>query len=158
MAQFLQLAQGDGPFEAGLRLLPWTGTLFVVAPLAGARVRQVGERPLVAGGLLLQAAGMAWIALAAEPGLAYGAFALPLIVAGAGASWAIPGAQGAVAGAVAPAAIGRASATFSALRQLGGAFGVAVLAAVFAARGGYGSPQGVCSRVAPGTGGAPPVS
>jgi EmrB/QacA subfamily drug resistance transporter len=158
MAQFLQLAQGDGPFEAGLRLLPWTATLFVVAPLAGARVRQVGERPLVAGGLLLQAAGMAWIALAAEPGLAYGAFALPLVVAGAGASMAIPAAQSAVVGAVAPADIGRASATFSALRQLGGAFGVAVLAAVFAARGGYGSPHGFSAGFAPAIGVAAAVS
>jgi EmrB/QacA subfamily drug resistance transporter len=141
MAQFLQAAQGDGPLEAGVRLLPWTATLFVVAPVAGARVRRVGERPLIAGGLLLQAAGMAWVAVAAGPELAYGALAAPLVLAGAGASMAIPAAQSAVVGAVGPADIGRASATFSALRQLGGAFGVAILVAVFSARGGYGSAQ-----------------
>ncbi|MCU1349233.1 MAG: drug resistance transporter, EmrB/QacA subfamily, partial [Acidobacteria bacterium] len=35
VTQFLQIGQGDGPLSAGLRLLPWTATLFVVAPIAG---------------------------------------------------------------------------------------------------------------------------
>src|SRR5260221_247615 len=52
MAQFLQTAQGHGPLGAGLRLLPWTATLFVVAPIAGGLVSRLGERPLVAGGLI----------------------------------------------------------------------------------------------------------
>ncbi len=75
---------------------PWTGTLFVVAPIAGALVDRIGERPLLVGGLALQAAGMAWIALIAEPGLAYGEMIAPLVVAGVGASMAIrrPPAQG----------------------------------------------------------------
>jgi EmrB/QacA subfamily drug resistance transporter len=158
MAQFLQTAQGQGPLAAGVRLLPWTATLFVVAPVAGARIGRLGERPLVAGGLLLQAAGMAWIALAAAPDIAYGALAVPLVVAGAGASMAIPAAQSAVVGAVAPADIGRASATFSSLRQLGGAFGVAVLVAVFAGTGGYGSAQAFSDGFAPAVGVAAALS
>src|SRR5205823_6406370 len=51
MAQFLQTGQGYGPLGAGLRLLPWTAVLFVVAPIAGALVNRIGERPLVVGGL-----------------------------------------------------------------------------------------------------------
>jgi predicted MFS family arabinose efflux permease len=47
IAQFLQTAVGFGPLGAGLRLLPWTATLFVVAPIAGRLVSRVGERPLV---------------------------------------------------------------------------------------------------------------
>ena len=35
MAQFLQIAQHDGPLDAGIRLLPWTATLFIVAPIVG---------------------------------------------------------------------------------------------------------------------------
>ena len=35
MAQFQQVTLGQGPLDAGLRLLPWTATLFVVAPIAG---------------------------------------------------------------------------------------------------------------------------
>ena len=40
------MAQGYGPLGAGLRLLPLTATLFVIAPIAGALVNRVGERPL----------------------------------------------------------------------------------------------------------------
>ncbi|HYY82700.1 MAG TPA: DHA2 family efflux MFS transporter permease subunit [Actinomycetes bacterium] len=140
-AQFLQTALHYGPLGAGLRLVPWTVTLSLVAPVAGARVNRVGERPLIVAGLLLQAAGFAWIALIAEPGLAYSAMVVPLVVAGCGVSMAMPAAQNAVIGAVPRSAIGKASGTFNTLRQLGGTFGIAILAAVFAATGGYASAQ-----------------
>jgi EmrB/QacA subfamily drug resistance transporter len=136
LAQFLQIAQGQGPLGAGLRLLPWTATLFVMAPLAGAMVNRVGEKPLVVAGLLLQSAGLAWIAAIATPDLPYARLVLPLIITGAGLSAAMPAAQNAVFGAVAPPEIGKASGIYNMLRFLGGVFGVAVLAAVFAAGGG----------------------
>ena len=41
-----------------MRLLPWTATLFVVEPIAGTPVNRIGERPLIVGGLLLQAIGL----------------------------------------------------------------------------------------------------
>lgn len=137
MAQFFQTAQGYGPLGAGLRILPWTATLFVTAPIAGALVNRVGERPLIAGGLFLQAVGMAWIALIAAPDRSYPAFIAPMILAGFGVSLAIPSIQNAIIGAVAAGDIGKASGTFSMVRQLGGAFGVAILAAVFAEVGGF---------------------
>ena len=62
-AQMLQVAQGYGPLGAGLRLLPYTATFMTVAPIAGALADRIGERPLLVGGLTLQAAGMAWLAL-----------------------------------------------------------------------------------------------
>ena len=141
LPQFLQVAQGYGPFGAGLRVLPWTATLFVFAPLAGNLVNRLGERPLVVAGLALQAAGMAWIALTASPGIAYINLVAPLVLAGGGVSMAMPAAQNAVMGAVAPSEIGKASGTFNMARFLGGVFGVAVQVAVFAATGGFGSPQ-----------------
>jgi EmrB/QacA subfamily drug resistance transporter len=141
MAQFLQTAQGYGPLGAGLRLLPWTAVLFVVAPIAGALVNRVGERPLVAGGLFLQAAGMGWLALIASPDLALAQLAAPLILAGVGVSLAIPAAQAAVMGAVAPTEIGKASGTYNMLRFLGGVFGIAIGVAVFSETGGFGSAQ-----------------
>jgi MFS family permease len=141
MAQFLQTAQGHGPLAAGLRMLPWTATLFVVAPVAGALVNRLGERPLIAGGLLLQAMGMAWIALIAAPDLAYFELVAPLIVAGAGVSMAMPACQNAVLSAVAPTEIGKASGTFNMLRFLGGVFGIAILVAVFGAAGSFASPH-----------------
>ena len=69
LPQFLQTALGYGPLGAGLRLLPWTATLFVTAPIAGAVVNKVGERPLVVAGLLMQAIGLGWIAMIAAPGI-----------------------------------------------------------------------------------------
>jgi EmrB/QacA subfamily drug resistance transporter len=136
LAQFLQIGLGYGPFAAGLRLLPWTATLFVSAPIAGMLVGRFGERTLVVGGLLLQATAMAWMGLIARPGLAYPELVAPLIVAGFGAA-AIPAGQNAVVSAVAAAEIGKASGVFNMLRQLGGAFGVAILAAVFASAGSF---------------------
>jgi EmrB/QacA subfamily drug resistance transporter len=131
VAQFFQTAQGFGPFGAGLRMLPWTATLFVFAPLGGRLVNRIGERLLVVGGLLLQALGMAWVAAIATPDVAYAALVAPMIMAGAGVSLAMPAAQNAVISAVAPAEIGKASGAFNMFRFLGGAFGIAVLVAVF---------------------------
>ena len=52
---------------------------------------------------------------------------------------ALPAVTKAVIGPVPPADIGKASGTFSTMRQLGGAFGAAILAAVFADAGSYAS-------------------
>jgi EmrB/QacA subfamily drug resistance transporter len=141
MAQFLQTALSYGPLGAGLRLLPWTATLFVFAPLAGALVNRVGERSLIVFGLVLQAIGMAWIALIAAPDLAYAALVAPLIIAGAGVSMAMPAAQNAVLSSVAQTEIGKASGTFNTLRFLGGVSGIAITVAVFARSGSFGSAQ-----------------
>jgi EmrB/QacA subfamily drug resistance transporter len=140
LAQFLQTGLGNSPLEAALRLGPWTGTLFVVAPIAGALADRVGERSLLVGGLTLQAAGMGWIALIAGPGLAYGEMIAPLVVAGIGASMAIPPAASSVMGAVKQEEMGKAAGANSMLRELGGVFGIAILVAVFAGAGSYASP------------------
>jgi EmrB/QacA subfamily drug resistance transporter len=141
LPQFLQTAQGHGPLGAGLRLLPWTATLFVVAPIAGGLVNRTGERTLVVVGLLAQAFGMAWVGLIAAPDVAYSSLVVPLILTGSGVSMAMPAAQNAVLGSVARAEVGKASGTFNMLRFLGGAFGIAVAATVFTAAGGFGSAQ-----------------
>ncbi len=141
LAQFLQTSQGYGPLASGLRLLPSTATLFVVAPIAGSLINRLGERSLIVGGLLLQASGLAWIALIARPDLIYTGLVVPLIVSGIGVSMAMPAAQTAVVSAVAPHEIGKASGTFNMLRFLGGVFGVAIPAAVFAGIGSYSTPQ-----------------
>jgi EmrB/QacA subfamily drug resistance transporter len=141
VAQFLQIAQGYDPLSTGLRMLPWTGSLFLVAPIAGARINRIGERPFLAGGLLLQAIGMAWIALVAAPGVAYAALVAPMVVAGAGVSMAMPAAQSSVLRSVSRDEVGKAAGIFNMLRFLGGAFAIAVVAAVFAGAGSYASPQ-----------------
>jgi EmrB/QacA subfamily drug resistance transporter len=152
IAQFFQNGQGDSPLGAGLRLLAWTTTVTVAAPAAGLLVNRIGARPLTAAGLALQAAGMGWIALVARPGLPYPALITPMIVAGVGVSMAMPAAQTSVLNAVAPVQIGKASGVFNMLRQLGGAFGVAVASLVFSAQGGYTSPSAFVDGVAPAIG------
>jgi MFS family permease len=124
-----------------VRLLPWTATLFVVAPFAGKLVNRIGERPLVVVGLVLQAFGMVWIGIIAVPNLSYPQLVIPLIVTGAGASMAMPAAQNAVLSSVAGSDIGKVSGTFNMLRYLGGVFGIAILAAIFAHIGNFHSPQ-----------------
>lgn len=140
MPQFQQVVEGQDPLGSGLRLLPWGIAPFLVGPRAGALADKVGDRVLVVTGSLVQAAGVAWIAAAAGPGTSYLALVTPMILIGVGLALSIPAATRSVTGTVPPADIGTASAAFSTMRQLGGAFGVAVLGAAFAATGGYATP------------------
>jgi EmrB/QacA subfamily drug resistance transporter len=141
MAQFLETGLHYGPLATGLRLMPWTATLFFVAPRAGALVSRVGERPLMVLGLAAQALGFAWVALIAGPNLAYPTLVAPLVLAGCGVSMAMPAAQNAVIGAVPGALVGKASGTFNTLRLLGGSFGIAIAAGAFSQAGSYSSPS-----------------
>jgi len=140
MSQFLQIGLGNGPLDAGLRLLPWTATLFFVAPVAGKLVDRFGERPFLTIGPLLQATGMAWIALIADPTMSYPTMIPPLIIAGIGVSMSFPAAQNSVVSSVPPEAIGKAAGTNSTMRELGGVLGIALGVAAFAAAGSYASP------------------
>ena len=156
MAQFLQIGLGQDPLGAGLRLLPWGVAPLLIAPSAGKLADRIGERPLVVSGLLLQVAGFAWLAVAAAPGLAYPAMLAPMVISGTGLALALPAVTKAVVGSVPRADIGKASGSFSTMRQLGGAFGIAILAAVFGAAGGYTSAaafsDGFASAMAAATG------
>ena len=152
LAQFLQTSLGYGPLGTGLRLMPWTATLFIVAPIAGSLVNRVGERPLIVGGLLLQAIGMAWIGLIASPSMDYVDMVPALVLAGTGVSMAIPATQNVVMSAVPATEAGKASGTYNMLRQLGGVFGIALLVAVFTGAGGYASPQAFTNGFTPAIG------
>ena len=151
-AQFLQTAMDHGPLGAGLRLLPWTATFMTVAPAAGALADRIGERPLMVSGLTLQGAGLAWLAVIAEPGMAYSAMLAPFILAGVGVSMAIPSAQNSVIGSVHESAIGKAAGVNSMMRELGGVFGIAVAVAIFAGAGSYASAQAFVDGFAPAVG------
>jgi EmrB/QacA subfamily drug resistance transporter len=145
MAQFFQTAYGASPIGAGLRILPWTATLFVFAPLGGRLVNRLGERTLVVGGLMLQAIGLAWMAVLASPHVSYAALVAPMVLAGAGVSLAMPAAQTAIINSVAVNEIGKASGAFNMFRFLGGALGIAILVAVFDDAGGMASPEAFSS-------------
>jgi len=149
MAQFLQTALGNSPLTAGLLILPWTGTPMVVAPIAGALADRFGNRPFMLLGLAMQAIGLGWVALIAAPGMGYVELSIALTVAGVGTSLCFPTVANAVASSVPQQEIGVASGTNSTLRELGGVFGVAVLAAVFTHSGVYASPAAFIDRFEP---------
>jgi EmrB/QacA subfamily drug resistance transporter len=138
---FFQVTRGLSPLAAGASMLPWTATLFLVAPVAGSMVRRLGERTLVVAGLALQAVGMVWLAALVRSDAAYLQWVIPLMVAGGGISMAMPAVQSAVLGEVEPPDMGKAAGLFNTLRQLGGVVGVALVVAVFTRVGGYASPQ-----------------
>jgi len=148
-SQYFQLALGFSPLGTGVRVLPWTATALVVAPLAGALSDRIGTRPLMVAGMLLQAAGLGWFALRASSGVAYAQIVLPLVIAGVGVSMVLPTTPTAVLSAVAPPDIGKASGVNNTLQRFGGAFGVAVVSAVFAANGHLGTAVGVAAGFPP---------
>jgi MFS family permease len=149
MAQFQQVSLGQDPLETGLRLLPWGVAPLLIAPRAGRLADRIGERPLIVSGLLLQAGALAGIAAVAALHLGYAGMIAPMFISGAGIGLAIPAVTKAVIGAVPPGDIGKASGVFSTMRQLGGAFGVAILAAVFTAGGSYASAAAFSDGFAP---------
>jgi len=141
MAQFLQNALGYSPLQAGIRLLPWTATPMVIAPIAGGLADRFGNRPFMVLGMVMQAVGLGWVALIASPHIGYLELGIALTIAGVGTSLCFPTVANSVMGSVPPQEGGVASGTNSSLRELGGVLGVAVLAAVFTRQGVYASPR-----------------
>jgi len=140
MSQFFQTAQHHSPLQTGLRLLPWTAAPMIVSPIAGKLAERYGNRPFMTLGLLFQGAGLAWVAAIATAHLAFGELGAALGVAGVGISLVFPTVSTEVLAAVPAEEVGIASGTNSAIREVGGVFGVAVLASVFARPGAYAFP------------------
>jgi EmrB/QacA subfamily drug resistance transporter len=149
VAQYFQFALGYSPLGTGVRLLPWFATPMVVSPVAGALSDRIGRRPLIASGLLLQAAGFAWVAQKASSGGSSVGVVLALLVAGVGISMALPTVPTAVLSAVAPAEMGKASGISNMMQRFGAVFAIAITSAIFAANGHIGSPASVTSGFRP---------
>ena len=131
--------------KAGLRLLPLGAVPLLIAPRSGAMADRTGPRPLVLVGLILQAGGIAALALLGTPHRPYLALVGPLLLVSLGLTLAIPALTKSVVSSVAPGDITIASGLFTTLRQLGGAFGVAAATAAFTSAGSYGSPASVAT-------------
>jgi EmrB/QacA subfamily drug resistance transporter len=140
MTQLFQIGFGYSPLAAGVHLLPWMALPMIGAPIAGILGGRFGTWPFMLAGVLLQGTGLALTALVVHPGVGYGSLVLPLIIAGTGTSMCLPSAANMVVSSVPLSGASVASGTNSAVRQLGGVFGVAAVAAVFARNGGYATP------------------
>ncbi len=141
LAQFFQTVQHYSPLQSGLRILPWTAMPIFIAPLAGALSDRIGGHRLMAAGLSLQAAGLLWIAAVSTPATPYAELIGPFMLSGIGMALFFAPVANVVLSAVSPEHEGKASGANNAIRELGGVFGVAVLAAVFSRVGGYRSPE-----------------
>jgi EmrB/QacA subfamily drug resistance transporter len=141
LIQFFQTVQGYSPLQAGLRILPWTAMPIFIAPIAGAWSDRIGGQRLMAAGLALQSIGIAWIATVSSPTMPYSAVVAPFFLSGIGMALFFAPVANVVLSSVRPEEEGQASGANNAIRELGGVFGVAVLASIFAHYGGYGDPQ-----------------
>ncbi len=149
LSQYMQGVLGYSPTEAGLRMLPWTGMPMLVAPIAGILSDRIGGRPVVAAGLFLQAAGLAWMASVVTADASYTIQLPGLIISGIGMALYFAPAANLVMSSVGAHEQGIASGANNALREVGGALGIAVMASIFAAQGGYESGQAFVDGLRP---------
>ncbi|WP_331762663.1 DHA2 family efflux MFS transporter permease subunit (plasmid) [Streptomyces sp. NBC_01420] len=149
MTQFLQNIQGYTAMEAGVRLLAWTAMPMVVAPIAGMVSDRIGGKPVVTLGLALMTAGMVWWAFVLDPGVSYVAQLPSLMICGAGMAMFYAPLMNLTMGSVAEHEQGIASGVTAATREVGAALGVALLASIFSANGGYASPQNFVDGLVP---------
>jgi MFS family permease len=84
---------------------------------------------------------LAWIGLVSTPTVPYSELIAPFVVAGVGMALFFAPVANVVLSAVRPSEEGQASGANNTIRELGGVFGVAVLAAVFSHLGGYTSAE-----------------
>jgi EmrB/QacA subfamily drug resistance transporter len=141
LAQFFQTVQGYSPLQAGVRILPWTAMPIFIAPVAGALSDRIGGQRIMGVGLALQAIGIGWIATVSTPTVPYSELVIPFFISGIGMALFFAPVANVVLSAVRREEEGRRRARNNAIRELGGVFGVAVLASIFAHYGGYLSGQ-----------------
>jgi MFS family permease len=120
-----------------------------VAPAAGLIVPRIGARPIVTLGMTLLALGLAWIAFVITPTVDYLVLVPAFIVSGVGMGLFFAPIANVVLSAVKRSQEGKASGANNAIREIGGVFGVAVLASVFSANGSYLSPTAYVAGLVP---------
>ncbi len=120
----------DSQLDAALVLVRFLLALPVGAVLGGWAVRRVGPGVLTAAGMLLAAAGFAWMATWDVQALSSPLATVPLVVAGLGFGIAIAPVNAAVLAATPPGVHGIASALVVVARMIGMLVGVSALTTV----------------------------
>ena len=149
VTQEFQLARGYSPVSAGVRLLPFFATPMLISPIAGAVSDRIGRRPVMATGLFLLTAGLAWAAIRGSLSTNWVELDIALLIAGVGVSMALPTVPTAVLNAVAPSELGKASGINYMMQRLGPAVAIAVASAVFAAYGHLATPASITNGFKP---------
>ena len=149
LTQVLQNIMGYSPFQAGLRMLFWTGASMIVAPIAGILSERYGARNFMAAGLALQASALAWFAATTSATVTFGQILPAFVMAGTGMALVFAPSASALLSVVTPALAGKASGTNNAIREVGGVFGVAVLSTIFSQSGSLSSTKAFVDGVVP---------
>ena len=149
LAQFFQTVQGYSPLGSGLRILPWTAMPMIVAPIAGALSDRIPAHRIIGTGLALQAVGLAWIAAVSTPTTPYSDLVAPFALSGIGMGLFFAPIANLILSSVRGEEEGQASGANNAVRELGGVFGVAILASVFSHYGGYTSGTSFVNGMTP---------
>jgi hypothetical protein len=132
LTQYLQGVRGYGPLEAGVAFLPLTLVMFSMVFVVPRLSARLGDARLLALGVAVAFAGVAWLSRIGVDTPYLTGIALPMIVLGLGAGAAFtPLTASGVAG-VAPEDAGAASGVVNVAHQLGGSLGLGVLVTVFA--------------------------
>jgi len=131
-SQYFQVAQHLDPLQAALRFVPWPLPTILVAPLAGSLAGKYGNRRFMAAGMVIQTLSLAWFALIVDAHTPYAELCIPLVLSGVGIGLVFPAMSGEVVASVRPEQMGVAAGTNATIRELGGVFGVALVALVFA--------------------------
>jgi EmrB/QacA subfamily drug resistance transporter len=132
LALYMQDILGYSPLEAGVKFLPSTLMIVLVAPVAGRLADRFGPRWLIGGGLLLVAASLFTFS-----GIAVDSSYLDLlpgfVLLGIGIAMTMSPMTSAAMNAVPVQKAGIASGVLSMFRMVGGSLGVAVTGAIFQA-------------------------
>ena len=131
---FLQSVLGFSALKAGLTLAPMPLTSMVIAPLSGRATDRVGGKYILMFGLTCFAAGMGLVVLVSSLNAGSTTFTLPLILAGVGLGCTFAPMTTVTMQRVNPRLAGAASGLLNTTRQLGGAFGSAVVGAILQTR------------------------
>src|SRR5215207_4050264 len=126
LTQYLQSVLGYGPITAGAAFIPVSVGMVVASQVSARLSVRVGNRPVVTGGLALVGGGLALLSLA-EADSGYGLIAAALLALGSGMGLAMTPATESLMSALPKEHAGVGSAMNDAVRQVGGALGVAVL-------------------------------
>lgn len=130
---YLQNVVGYDPVATGIRMLPFTVMILLIAPVSGRLSDRFGSRWFMTAGTAVLAAGLA-LGLRMQADSSYLTVILPsMMVMGAGMALTMAPLSSAVMGSVEQRRAGVASATQTTAQQVGGVFGIALLGAVVTA-------------------------
>ena len=131
LTQYLQFVMGYSALEAGVRLLPMAVTMLIVAPNSARLVDRLGTKVVVGSGLTIAGIGLALFATLPADGISYwGDVAWRMIIMAVGMGLTMAPATESIMGSLPRAKAGIGSAMNDTTRQVGGAFGVAIIGSV----------------------------